>query len=158
METTMNVQTTGAKRGKLGWIILLAMSLLTLFSGLFFMIELPTMALSNIAEPAGLDESIFRQGAPSSFDVITLITRNYAIGFAALGLLALLVGLEGYRHGTRWAWLAMWVLVAAIAAMGINFLLIGGLYGATLGYLGMAALALIGQLLAGLGLASKRSG
>lgn len=154
MESTMNVQKVGARRGKWGWIILLVMSALFALSGLFYFFELPTMALDNIAEPVGLAVNIFQQGTPSSFDVITLITRNYAIGFCALGLFSLLVALEGYRHGTRWAWLTMWVLVAAIGAMGLNSLLIGGVYGATIGYLGVAAVALIGQLLAGRGLAS----
>lgn len=151
MEGSMNAHAVGTRSGKWGWIILLAVSTLMFLGGLFFLFELPMMALSNIAEPAGLAESAFQQGTPSSLDVITLIARNYAIGFAALGLLALLVGLEGYRHGTHWAWLAMWVLVAAIAAMGANFLLIGGVYGASVGYLALAVVALAGQLLAARG-------
>jgi hypothetical protein len=99
-------------------------------------------------EPAG-----FMVGEPSAFDVITLVARGYATGYAVLGLLALLVAWEGYRKGTRWAWTASWVLVLAFAALAIDFVLAGGLSGGSVGYLIVAAMAVIGQLLAGTGIA-----
>ena len=51
--------------------------------------------------------------------------RGYGAGYAALGLMALLVALEGYRNGTRWAWMVMWVLVLAYASIAGIFLLAG---------------------------------
>ena len=95
---------------KMGWIILLGMSALIIFGGVSWYISLPELATENIAEYAGLDPSVFMQGEPSASDVIAVVARGYGAGYAALGLMALLVALEGYRNGPRWAWRVMWVL------------------------------------------------
>lgn len=73
--------------------------------------------------------------------------QQVAIWFMAFGLLALLVALEGYRHGSRWAWNALWVLVAVPAAVGALY---RGGFGVIL--LGMVPIVLVGQLLARRGL------
>ena len=73
---------------------------------------------------------------------------------AFLGLLALLVALEGYRNGTRWAWRMMWVPVAAFAALtGVFRLLTGESYALSFGILSFAIIMLVGLLLARKGLA-----
>ena len=73
-----------------------------------------------------------------------------------LGLLALLVALEGYRNGTRWAWRMMWVPVAAFAALtGIFRLLTGESYALGFGVLSFAVITLVGLLLARKGLAGR---
>ena len=59
-------------------------------------------------------------------------------------VLSLLVALEGYRHGSRWAWYASWVLVITLIAIGI--LEIGSPFG--IGLFVMAAITIAGGLLA----------
>ena len=83
-----------------------------------------------------------------AFDVIALIARGYGVGYAALGLMSALIALEGYRNGTRWAWMIMWVLVLAYAAIAGIFLLAGETYTLSLGVLGIAVIAMVGLLLA----------
>ena len=63
-----------------------------------------------------------------------------------VGLLALVVAWEGFRQGTRWAWKAIWVLVALLATLGLHMLLRGDA-GVSLWYLSLAGVALFGQLL-----------
>jgi hypothetical protein len=142
-----------SRAAKVGWGILLVMSTLLLLAGINWFITLPELALENIAERTSLEPAGFMMGEPSAFDVITLIARGYGAGYAALGLLALLVALEGYRNGTRWAWMAVWVLVAAYTALGAVFTwAAGGVNPMGLGILAFAVVALVGQMLARKGL------
>ena len=136
------------RSAKWGWGILLGMSVLLILGGQFWYRSLPQMALENIAEYANLAPGDLMQGEPSSFDVIALIARGYGAGYATLGLMSLLVAIEGYRNGTRWAWMSMWVLVLAYAAIGGIFLLAGETYALSLGVLALAMIALVGLLLA----------
>lgn len=78
------------------------------------------------------------------------LMRTVSLMEIGLGLLALVVAWEGFRQGTRWAWRAIWVLVALLAALGLHILL-GGDIGVSVWYLSLAAVALLGQLLAGRG-------
>jgi hypothetical protein len=150
METETRKQTGLAK---VGWGILLGMSAVLILAGLSWLFGLPQMALDNIAEYAGFDAGVFMQGAPSAFDVIAVIARGYGVGYAALGLMSLLVALEGYRNGSRWAWRVIWVLAAAFAALAGTFLLAGESYALSLGILFLAVITLLGLLLARKGLA-----
>jgi hypothetical protein len=136
------------RTAKAGWIILLVVSALLILAGQFWYRSLPQMAVENIAEYANLEPGDLMQGEPSSVDIISLIARGYGAGYAALGLMAVLVALEGYRNGTRWAWMTMWVLVLAYAAIAGIFLLAGETYALSLGLLGIAVIALVGLLLA----------
>lgn len=153
MATISTLEAKGQSRAaKWGWGILLGMSALLTLAGISWFFGLPRMALENIAELTSLEPDGFMVGEPSAFDVITVIAQGYGIGYAALGLLALFVALEGYRHGTRWAWTAMWVLVAAFAGLAVSFMLAGEAYILSLGILAFAVLALVGMLLARRGL------
>lgn len=151
---------TGSQPGiaKLGWGILLLMSALLILHGASWFFIGPEISLANLAERASLDEEGFRQGSPSSFDVITLITRNYSAFEVAFGVFALVVVWKGFRTGSRWAWMASWVLVFGFAVLAANFVLAGGLGGGSPAYLAAAVLALAGQLLAGRGLSSRGGG
>lgn len=137
-----------SKAARWGWGILLGTSVLLILAGVGWYFSLPDMALENISEYANAAPETFKQGNPSSFDVIALIARGYGAGFAAAGLLAFLVGLEGYRYGTRWAWSAMWVLVLTYAAIAGTFMQAGESYALSLGILSFALLSLIGLVLA----------
>lgn len=142
-----------SRLAKAGWIVLLAMSALLILAGISWFLGLPQMGLDNIAEYASLAPSVLNQGEPSAADVFTMIARGYGAGYTALGLMALLVALEGYRNGTRWAWSVMWVLAAAFAALAGTFLLAGESPALSLGILFPAVLTLVGLLLARKGLA-----
>jgi hypothetical protein len=143
-----------SRTARWGWGILLGLSCLLIFAGVNWFMTLPDLALENIAERTSLEPAGFMMGETSAFDVITLIARGYGAGYAALGLLALIVALEGYRHGARWAWLAMWVLVAAYAALAFTM---GAERGNPFGLviLLLAAAALVGQMLARTGLTRR---
>lgn len=73
------------------------------------------------------------------------------IVLASFGLLALVVSVEGFRHGSRWAWNGLWVLVGMLAVVGVRALVGGESF--SLWYLFIAAMGLVGQLLARRGLA-----
>ena len=146
MET--NRENRQTKTAKWGWGILLVMSALLILAGIGWYFSLPEMALENIAERTSLEPDGFMVGKPSAYDIISLIARGYGAGYAALGLMALLVALEGYRNGTRWAWMIMWVLVLAYAAIAGIFLLAGEAYALSLGVLSLAVITVVGLLLA----------
>lgn len=137
-----------SRLAKVGWGILIAASALLLLHGIFWLFGGPELALENIAERTSLATSEFRVGSPSAFDVISLLNRNYAILELGLGAFAALVAWGGYRLGSRWAWRASGLLVASLAAMTTNFVLVGGLGGGSIGYVVMTAVALVGWLLA----------
>ncbi len=140
-----------SRLAKIGWGVLIAASALLLLHGIFWLFGGPEIALENIAERTSLAPSEFRQGNPSAFDVISLINRNYAILELGFGLYAALLAWRGFRRGSRWAWKAAGVLVAGLVAIAVNFTLIGGLGGGSVGYLSVAGIALVGLLLAGRG-------
>lgn len=139
---------TQSRTGKLGWGILLGMSTLLTLAGLNWYFGLPQLALENIAELTSLEPDGFMVGEPSAFDVISLIARGYGVGYATLGLMAFLVALEGYRNRTRWAWTAMWVLVASFTALAFSFIQAGETYALSFGILSFAVITLVGLLLA----------
>ena len=141
-----------SRAAKWGWGMLIGVSALLMLAGLSWYFSLPQMLLENIVEYGNLETGDLTQGEPSSFDIITLIARGYGAGYVGLGLLGMLVGLEGYRNGTRWAWIAMWVMVSAYIAMAGIFLLSGD-YVPGLGCFVLAVVALVGMLLARNGLA-----
>ena len=136
-----------SRAARWGWGILIGVSALLMLAGLGWYFSLPEMLLENIVEYGNVESRNLIQGEPSAFDVITLIARGYGAGYAALGLLGLLVGVEGYRNGTRWAWIAMWVLVSAYIALAGIFMLSGD-SAPGLGSLVLAVFALAGMLLA----------
>jgi hypothetical protein len=144
---------TRTKTEKWGWGIMLIMSVLLILAGIGWYFSLPEMALENIAERTSLEPDGFMLGKPSASDTITLIARGYGAGYAVLGLMALLVALEGYRNGTRWSWMTMWVLVLAYVAIAGIFLLAGETYALSLGVLAFAMIAVVGLLLARKGIA-----
>ena len=109
-----NQENSQSSTARVGWGILLGVSALLILVGIFWYIELPAMALDNIAEHTSLEPDGFMVGEPSAFAIITLLTRNSSVYTVGLGFFALLVAWQGYRHGSRWAWTTMWVLVAIV--------------------------------------------
>lgn len=79
--------------------------------------------------------------------------RLVAVWYISFGLLALLVALEGYRNGSRWAWYASWVPVGALAALGAVELIMDAESFFGLILLGASGITVAGLLLARKGLA-----
>lgn len=138
-----------SRTAKWGWLTLLAVSALLLVNGIGWFFVGPS--LSTFEQDTGVQLEEFRQSYPSVADSIATNARQVAIWFMAFGLLALLVALQGFRHNSQWAWNAAWVLVAAPAAVGVN-VVIGDQLGFGAGMLAVAAIALLGQVLASKGL------
>lgn len=81
------------------------------------------------------------------FIVDTHVERTIGVILTAFGVMALTVALEGFRHGTRWAWQTTWLVPLSLAAIGLHSLR-GDRADVSAFYLGLAAVALAGQLLA----------
>jgi hypothetical protein len=81
-----------------------------------------------------------------AFIVETQVEGTIGVLLAGFGALSLAVSLEG-RRGARWAWGASWVIVGSLAAIGLHMLR-GDRLDLQLTYLGLAGIALLGQLLA----------
>lgn len=114
----------------------------------------PRMAKVGWGLLLGLNGLLIADGAAWFFvgpDIIH--ARLVAVWFMAFGVLALLVALEGYRNGSRWAWNASWVSVAALAALGTVEATMdpSSYFGLVL--LGASGLTVVGLLLARKGLA-----
>ena len=137
-----------SRAGQLGWMLVLAVGALLAVYGVIWFFVGPDMALTYIAERTTLGPDAFRQGSPSAFDVITIVTRQGAAFGAAMGVLALIVGWQGYRGGAPWAWWASWATVLAIAASGLGFLTASGAAAQAIVYLGLAAVIAVALLAA----------
>lgn len=135
---------SGSRADKWGWGILLVVSAMLVLNGLGWFFVGPT--LSTFEQDTGVSVSEFRQAYPTVAGSIATNARQVAIWFMAFGLLALLLALEGLRHGSQRARTAMWILVVAPAAVGVN-VLAGGQSPFGIGMLGVATIALVGQLL-----------
>ena len=141
---TATVVRNNSRLAKLGWGILLATSALLLLNGLLWFVVGPQQVVASLDEFGQVNPLIARQMATNA--------RQVAIWYLAFGLLALLVTLEGFRRSSPWAWYATWILVPLLAAIGVLY--VDG-FGVIL--LGLAALALVGQLLARKGISPKAS-
>lgn len=76
---------------RIGWLIVLAISVLLLLYGVFQYVSGPELSLENISERTSLGADEFRAGTPSAFDVISIVARQGAAFAAGLGLMAILV-------------------------------------------------------------------
>ena len=131
-----------------GWMILLVVSGLLVLNGVAWFFTGPNTSVSILAESIGVTPNEFEASYTQAALGVATTAHMVAIWFMAFGTLALLVALEGYRHGSRWAWHASWVLVAALIAVGI--LEIGSPFGIAL--LLLAALTSAGGVMARQGL------
>lgn len=132
------------RSAKWGWGILIVVSALLLLNGVGWFFFGPSSSASNQAQELGMTTSEYRESYPTAAKLVEGNARQVAIWYMAYGLMALIVALEGYRHGSRWAWYAMWTLVAVCAAVAL--LELGGIFGYIM--LVLAVISLVGQLLA----------
>ncbi len=139
--TVMTTAKNQSRAAKVGWGILMVVSAMLLFNGVAWFF------LGPEAERADLSALEFSQLYPEIAGQMGKNAQQVAIWYMAFGSLALLVALEGFRNGSRWAWYALWVMIPAMAAVGMLY--VGG-FGA--GLLVLAVVALIGMFLAHKGL------
>jgi hypothetical protein len=142
---------------KLAWLVVGAVSAVLVAYGVIWLFAGPEMALTNIAERTSLLPEEFRQGAPSAFDVISVISRQFAVYVAAVGMLMLFVTWQGYL-GSRWAWVAAWVLVATIGAAGLSFMVVSAAAYQGLMYLTLALVVAVSLFVARWGATRQRIG
>jgi hypothetical protein len=74
--------------------------------------------------------------------------QTLAILLSGFGALALVVTVEGFRHGSAWAWNGTWVVVAVLATIALHFFRVGAQPEVAIFYLVLTSIALTGQLLA----------
>jgi len=74
--------------------------------------------------------------------------QTLAILLTGFGALALVVAVEGFRHGSAWAWNGTWVMVALLATIALHFFRVGAQPEVAIFYLVLTSIALAGQLLA----------
>jgi hypothetical protein len=130
--TKRTLQAVGARWG---WGLLLIVSALLILNGVVWFFVGPQRVVGDI--------QAFGPGHPDFLHQMSKTRQQEAIWYLSFGLLALLVALEGFRHGSRWAWNAMWVLVGATTAVGLLYLQGFGVF-----MLGAAAVAVVGLGLA----------
>jgi lysylphosphatidylglycerol synthetase-like protein (DUF2156 family) len=133
-----------SRTSKWGWGILVVLAILLVLNGvaLYFISAWP----STFEQDTGVSMSEVRQTFPTVVDQVVRGGQTTSILLAGFGLLALVVAVEGFRHASRWAWNAMWILVAMMAVVGVRATVMGQVFG--LYYLVIGAVALVGQLLA----------
>ena len=144
-----------SRTGIWGWAILAVVGGLLAFDGLAWFFVGPEASSGNLAADLGIPAAELPTRYPEAAAQDKLEARWSSIYLMAIGMMGLLAALAGLRHRPRWAWYITWVLVAAPAAL--LAVALGGT-GGELGafgmlMLGLAVLALAGQLMAGRGLA-----
>ena len=140
------------RAAKWGWGILIAVSAFMVLEGvgLYLMSASPAI----FEQDTGVPKAEVSRAYPTVADQYVRAEQNIAILLTFLGLLVLVVALEGFRHGSRWVWNSTWVLVAWLVVGAFQALVVSGRLAFGGFYLAFAVIALVGQLLARRGLAS----
>ncbi len=135
-----NSENRHTRKARWGWAILLLVSALLVLNGAAWFFTGPSLSW---VESMGVSLAEFRQAYPIIADNMARNARQVALWFMSFGLLALLVALEGYRNGSRWAWNGSWIMIAVLVAIGV-------LYWSGFGIVmfGLAFIVLVGQVLA----------
>jgi hypothetical protein len=131
-----------SKPAKWGWGIQLVISALLVLNGVSWFFIGPNNSSSYQAQELGISAAEYHQNYPNAASGVERNARQVAIWFVAYGSMALLVFLQGYRYGLRWAWIAGWIQVAVLVAIGILYLA-----GIGIVLLPLAVIGLVGQIL-----------
>ncbi len=133
---------------KIGWGVLLAISGLLVLNGIMWFGSGAGLTLAYPLRVEGVAVDQFTQEHPVVVDHIGMNAREVAIWYAAFGLMALMVALEGFRRGTRWAWNTSWVMSGVFVVAGLTYGLNLGLGFVNAGRADIGLIALVGLLLA----------
>jgi hypothetical protein len=139
--------TKQSKTARWGLGILLVVSALFGLNGVGWIFFGPNASLSNMADNMGVSVTDLESAYPMAANAIGQEARRVAVYLAAIGAMGFIAALAGLGRQARWSWHITWVLIATLVALFLIGLAGGlGPFGAT--SLGLAVLALIGQLLA----------
>jgi len=142
----MNTQRSQSSVAKWGWSILLVISALLVLNAVavFFMSARP----STFERDTGLPMSGVSEMFPTVVEEVVGASQNLSILLAGIGLITLMLAWEGLRHRSRWAWNTLWVLFGTLAVAGLKSALLSGRTDIGSLYIGLAAVTLVGLLLA----------
>lgn len=104
-----------SRLARIGWGFLVVICVLLVFNGILWFFVGPGI------DRGGVSMEEFSQTYPELASTMANNARQVAFWYMAFGSLALLVALEGFRHGSRWAWYSMWIMVVLLAAIGILY-------------------------------------
>ncbi len=128
-----------------GWgISAVLYALLAINGGYLFFFQLGP---ATFMEDTGLTLVEVERVFPTVAAYLTHEVRLAAMLLTGVGLMALITALTGLRGRSRWAWGALWLPTALLAAIAAQMFAIGRL-DIALYYLALTAAAVIGQLLA----------
>ena len=128
---------------KHAWILLLAIGILLVLSGLF--VTFAGVDEREFEDSTNVAYSELSSAYPGVADYIERLLRLLGAASLGLALFAVVVAWTGYRSGLRWTWFAMWILPAASAAWAAIFFIAGSGLGYYYG--GLAIIALVGLVL-----------
>jgi hypothetical protein len=120
---------------KVSWILLLAVAVLSLLSGLY-------VGLTPTADQTELQGRTWQQFAQQDPEIAALYSMDLALlgmSIGAFAALATVVAALPYRHGERWAWYALWIVPVLWGGVAIRMFVEG--YSAATVYAVMAAVA-----------------
>ena len=142
----MNTQRSQSRVSKWGWGILLVISALLVLNGVavFFISARP----STFEGDTGVPMSEVREMFPTVVDEVVGAGQNLSILLAGIGLITVMLAWEGFRRRSRWAWNTLWVLFGTLAVAGLKSALLSGRPDIGSLYIGLAAVTLVGLLLA----------
>ena len=106
---------------KYAWVILFGLGVL-LVANILIVVAF-TSGTSDFEADTGVAWDEFTAAYPSVASAYILKQRLLYVGFASIGLFALVMTYFGLRPGHRWAWFALWVLPAALALTTILMIL-----------------------------------
>lgn len=139
---------TQTRAQKAGWAILLVIGGLLMLNGATWFRSGPEVTLAYPLEQEGVPVGEFTREHPVFVEHIGFNAREIAIWYTAFGLMAVIVALEGFRRGTRWAWLAACAIPTAFIIAGVSYGIWQGLGFVNAGRVFIGLVALAGLFLA----------
>lgn len=144
--------TASTKAGRWGWWIWIVVSALLALNGvgLYFFSDNPTV----FEQDTGVSYAEVHAAYPSVAEQIVREGQTISILLTVVGLMAGTASLAGLRRRARWAWWVTGIVLAMLAYFVVRFTVFQGRADIGGYYLGIAVVALAGQLLSRRGLAA----
>lgn len=110
-------------RGRVGWVLLIIVSGLLVVDGIVWFFIGP--GITWFQDVTGVPLSTFQDQYPLVADHMAASARQVAIWMIAFGVLALAIGVEGFRHSSRPAWMLGWIVAGFLAILAVNYAFAG---------------------------------
>jgi len=132
---------------KYGWVILLAIGLVWLWTGLTQAFS-PEALIDNEAQHIlGMSLSELEASFPEATELVRFIFGTVGVLKTSWSLLVLSITLWPYRKGEKWAWYTMWLVPAVLVHQGLWYSVFLGDFNEMLIYIPIVAVTLLGLLL-----------